>query len=115
MHDAVGVHAAHCRDEVVDEKACLFFMELVANDNQVEEFLSLTELGHDVDKLSLLENFVDLQNAGVILRFTTATRLLSKLISFMIIALALANLRTLIFLMALIFPVASWTALKTYP
>ena len=100
------MHAADCRYDVVHDVAGFLLGKVVFLHDTVEEFRSLAVLSDDVLELPLLEYLVDLDNAGVILDRAVATRLLRRAISLRIMLLDLANLKVLIFLMALMCPVA---------
>ena len=84
-------------------------------DDEVEQLHALTVFGHNVLKLPLLEYLVDFKDARVVLDKAVSTRLFSKEISLRIIDFDLANLNVFIFLMALMLPVASCSAMKTSP
>ena len=90
-------------------------MNEVILENHLEKFLPLAQLRHYVDELALFEDLVDLYDVGVILGNKTDTKDFIREISLMVLVLILGNLRVLIFLMALAFPVFSWVARKTSP
>lgn len=115
MHDTVGVHASDCRGDIVDYIADFFFREVAALHKLIEQLPPSTKLCHNVLPLSLLENLVDLQNAGMVLSIKRTTRLLRSATSLRIMVLALANLRVFIFLIARFCFVCSCSARKTSP
>ena len=115
MHDAVGVHGAHGRHDLVEDEAGLLLGEVAAVEDQVEELLALAVLGDDVLELGLLEDLVDLEDAGVVLRGGRRTSVLSSETSLRIMVLARGNLSVLIFLTARRLLVRSCTASNTSP
>lgn len=115
MHNLIGVHAANRRDDVVHYVTGFFLRKVVLLNDNVKELRPLAILGDDVLELPLLKDLVDLDDTWMVLDNTVSTKLLSKEISLRIMLLDLANLKVLIFLMALMWPVASCSAMKTSP
>lgn len=110
VHDAVGVHGAHRRGHLVEDVAGLLLGEVVPLHDDVEQLPPLAVLSHDVLVLGLLEDLVDLEDAGVVLRGGRRTMRLRRETSLRVMALALGNLKVLIFLTARRWPVDSCSA-----
>lgn len=115
MHDAVGVHGADGRDDLVEEEAGLVLGEEVPVEDEVEELFALAVLSDDVLELRLLEHLVDLEDARVVLSAPQGTSDFSSDTSLRIMVLARGNFRVLIFLTARRLPVCSCTASNTSP
>ena len=59
MHDAIGVHAANCWDDIVHNVTDLFLAEVVFIDDDLEKLLAFAVFCYDVLELALFEDFVD--------------------------------------------------------
>lgn len=101
MHDAIGVHGPNCRYDLIEDETGLLLGEVVAVQDKVEQLLALAVLSHDVLILCLLEDFVDLEDARVVLHCGGITSVFRRETSLRIMVLARGNLRVLIFLTAL--------------
>jgi hypothetical protein len=115
VHDTVGMHAAHSRNDVVDHVAGLLLGKVVLFQNNIKQLPAFTIFGYYVLELPLFKNLIDFEDAWMVLNKEEGTSIFSNDISLRIIDLAFENLRVFTFLMALIFPVCSWVARKTSP
>ena len=113
VHNSISMHTTHSRYQVVHDIAGLLLRKVVLLKNYVEKLHSLTVLCHNVDKLPLLKDFVNLQDARMILYNAVSTRPFRRDTSFIIMFFDFANLNVLIFLIALTWLVASCSAKKT--
>lgn len=67
MHDAICMHAAHCRSNFIKNIACLFFWKIVLINNNIKKFSAFTVLCDYVDEFRLLVNFVYFKHGRMIL------------------------------------------------
>lgn len=99
------MHCSHCRSDFVEDVASLLLREVVLVNDYIEQFPPLAVFRYDVLVLCLFKYFVNLEDAGVILRVRRNTMRLRRETSLRVMVLALGNLKVLIFLMALRCPV----------
>lgn len=100
MHYSISMHTTNCRNYVISNVASLLLRQIVTVHNHVEQLLTPAILSNNVLELTLLVNLINLQNTRMVLHNKQPTRLFSKDISFIIIALARENFKVLIFLIA---------------